>query len=61
MIEVMPIEADKIIGDIEAGVDDAAAASRDPEAARMNIGGERRVLRAIRIIVLAEMSKRLAP
>ncbi|MES3000685.1 MAG: HipA domain-containing protein [Pseudomonadota bacterium] len=52
--------ADKLIAGIEASAAQDAAASPDPEAATAHIGGELRLLRAVRHIVLADMHGRLS-
>lgn len=59
-IKAVPLEADKLIADIEAHNEKAVAASPDLEVARAHIGGEMRMLRAVRRIVLADMAQQLA-
>jgi len=59
-IKAVPLEADKLIADIEAHNEKEVAASPDLEVARADIGGEMRMLRAIRHIVLADMAQQLA-
>lgn len=59
-VKAIPQEADKLIADIEAHNEKDLAASPNPEAARAHLGGELRMLGAVRHIVLAEMARQLA-
>ena len=59
-IKAVPLQADKLIADIEAHNEKEVAASPDADLARAHIGGEMRMLRAVRHIVLADMARQLA-
>lgn len=61
MLTAVPLAADKLIADIEAHAQDDIARCPDPEAARLHIGGELRMLRTVQHIVLADMCRQLAP
>lgn len=61
MLKAVPAEADKLIAEITAQAENDIAACPDPEAARTHIGGELRMLRAARHIVLADMCRQLSP
>lgn len=60
MLKAVPVEADKLIVEIEANAVQDIAACPDPEAARKHIAGELRMLRAARHIVLADMCRQLS-
>jgi serine/threonine-protein kinase HipA len=60
MLAALPREADKLIAAIEAGQDAVLAHSPGPEMARNHLAGEMRMLRAARLIVIAEMCAQLA-
>ncbi|MGH8857791.1 MAG: HipA domain-containing protein [Polaromonas sp.] len=59
-IKAVPLEADKLIADIEAHNEKDVAASPDPATTRAYLGGEMRMLGAVRHIVLTEMAQQLA-
>lgn len=59
-IKAVLLEADKLIADIEAHNEKDVAASPDPATTRAYLGGEMRMLGAVRHIVLAEMAQQLA-
>jgi len=61
LLNMLPLEADKIIAHIEARADADIASCPDPEGGRAHIGGELRILRAARHVVLADMCRQLAP
>ncbi|MDB5920613.1 MAG: protein HipA [Massilia sp.] len=61
MLAALPREADKLIAAIEAGQDEVLAHSPQPELARNFFAGETRMLRAARLIVMADMCAQLAP
>lgn len=60
LIKAMPVEADKLYADIEAGAEQAAAVSPNPDAARRQMAGELHMLRAIQHVVVRDMTKQLA-
>ena len=60
MLKAAPIEADKLIAEIEGNAEKDIAACPDPEAARNHIGGELRMLRAARHFVLTDMCHQLS-
>jgi hypothetical protein len=59
-IKAVPAEANKLVADTEAQNEKDVAASQDPDAARLHIGGEMYLLRTARHIVLADMARQLA-
>lgn len=61
MLKGAPVQADGLIAEIEADAAKALQASPDPEAARAYLGGELRLLRAIRHGVLEDMRRQLSP
>ena len=61
MSKVIVEEADKLIAEIMADIEADVSASPDPEAARLNIAGEIRLINAVRHIVLPEMVSQLGP
>jgi serine/threonine-protein kinase HipA len=60
LINTIPLEADKLIANIEAELENEISTSPDPEAARKFSPGEMHMLRAIRHIVIADMANSLA-
>jgi serine/threonine-protein kinase HipA len=60
LVRMVPAEADPLIAQIEGALEKEMAASPAPETARTYIGGEMRMLRAARHIVLADMVRQLA-
>jgi serine/threonine-protein kinase HipA len=60
MLASLPPEADKLIAGIEASQDEMLAHCPDPKLARNHFAGEMRMLRAARLIVIAEMGAQLA-
>ena len=60
LIRVLPVAADKLIDDIIANHPADLAASPDAAASRPYLEGEQRLLRAIRHIVIADMTTSLA-
>jgi serine/threonine-protein kinase HipA len=60
MLAALPREADKLVAAIEASQDEVLAHSPQPQLARNHFGGEMRMLRAARLIVIADMCAQLA-
>lgn len=60
MLAAIIVQADKLIADIGKKSDADVAASPDPDAARLHLAGEGRMLRAVRHIVLADMCRQLS-
>jgi serine/threonine-protein kinase HipA len=60
MLALVPAAADALIGEIDKLIERDAASSPEPAVARSHIAGERRLLLAIRHVVLADMCRQLA-
>lgn len=60
LIKAVPMEAAKLADTIHAELGHDIAASPDPTATRNHVGGEMRMLDAVRHIVVNDMAKRLA-
>jgi serine/threonine-protein kinase HipA len=60
MLASLPREADQLIAAIEASQDEVLASCPEPKVARNHFAGEMRMLRAARLIVIAEMCAQLA-
>jgi serine/threonine-protein kinase HipA len=60
LVKELPVLADRLSQEISETTEQEIAASPDPQAARTFIGGEMRLLRAIRHIVLPQMVRQLA-
>ena len=61
MLRDAPLAAETLITEIEASIGREAKASPDPKVAGRNLAIERRLLSAIKHIVIADMCKRLRP
>lgn len=60
MLRTIQVRSDVLIAQIESSLDDRIAEAPDSGMARRHVGGELRVLRAIRTIVLADMCRQLS-
>lgn len=60
LVRAVPAAAERLVAEIQAGMNEAILASPDPEAARAYVGGEMRMLRGVQRIVVSEMAGRLA-
>jgi serine/threonine-protein kinase HipA len=61
LVRAVPAAAERLVAEIQAGMSAAVSASPDPEAAKVYVEGELRMLRAVQKIVLGEMAGRLLP
>jgi serine/threonine-protein kinase HipA len=59
LLRELPVQADKLIAEIEGGIAAKAAASPDPVAAQLHVAGDVRLLKAVRHIVLADMLRQV--
>lgn len=59
LARAVPAAAERLVAEIQAGVNEAVSASPDPEAARAHVEGEMRLLRAAQKMILSEMAARL--
>jgi serine/threonine-protein kinase HipA len=60
LARAVPAAAERLVAEIQAGMNEAVSASPDPEAARAYVEGEMRMLRAAQQIVFSDMIRRLA-
>lgn len=60
MLAALPREADRLIAGIELGQDEVLAHCPEPALVRNHFAGEMRMLRAARLIVIADMCAQLA-
>jgi serine/threonine-protein kinase HipA len=58
-VNIIPIKADELIGEIESVRDTHLAASRNPDVVRAFMAGETRMLDAVRHMVIADVARRL--
>jgi serine/threonine-protein kinase HipA len=59
LARAVPRAAERLIAEIQAGLNEAVSGSPDVDAAKAHAEGEMRMLRAIHKLVLSEMSRRL--